>query len=109
MKRIVGIIAAVATVALATACQDGGSTPATGGSSMPSSATVTAPGTVVSPGPQRSPGATQPAGDGAPTTAGNGKCVDLAADGGWKPVNFGSALHCTEIGVPADVAGQICR
>ncbi|MFI6953913.1 LppP/LprE family lipoprotein [Nocardia sp. NPDC050408] len=33
----------------------------------------------------------------------------IAADGGWKPVDLGSALHCTEIGVPADVADKICR
>ncbi|MFE3227530.1 LppP/LprE family lipoprotein [Nocardia sp. NPDC059228] len=77
MKRIVGIIAAVAAVALATACQDSSSIPATSGASVPSSATVTAPGTVQSPAPQQSPGTTQPAGDGAPATAGNGRCVDL--------------------------------
>ncbi|MEV6769317.1 LppP/LprE family lipoprotein [Nocardia sp. NPDC051030] len=33
----------------------------------------------------------------------------VAAEGGWKPTNLGSALRCTEIGVPSDVAAKICR
>ncbi|MET9490539.1 LppP/LprE family lipoprotein [Nocardia sp. NPDC006630] len=93
MKRIVGIIAAIAVVALATACQDGTTTPAAGGSSASPSVTAAPPGsaqgstTQQSPGGgqqspgsgQKSPGGAQPGGNDAPATAGNGKCVDLTS------------------------------
>ncbi|WP_330179355.1 LppP/LprE family lipoprotein [Nocardia sp. NBC_01503] len=80
MRRMIGIIAAVAAVTLVTACQDDGTTPAPGGSSASSSVTVAPPGSAqpsaTQPTPQ-SPGTTQPTGNDAPATAGNGRCVDL--------------------------------
>ncbi len=91
MKRIVGIIAAVAAVTLsAAACQSGGTTTATGGSPSGTpghsavSSTVAAPpgtgsgngnsGNGSGNGSGGSPDAQQPP---APATAGNGACVDL--------------------------------
>jgi hypothetical protein len=77
MKSIIAILVAVASVALATACQDGVTTQPSGGSSVSNSATVAVPGSAQPPVTQQSPDATQPAGDNAPATAGNGRCVDL--------------------------------
>ncbi|MFI5775706.1 LppP/LprE family lipoprotein [Nocardia sp. NPDC051570] len=89
MRRIVGIIVAVAAVTLsASACQDGGSTPAAGGSpagkpgqSAASTTTIAPPGsgqsgTGAAPVTEPAPGS-RPPGDHAPATAGNGACVDL--------------------------------
>lgn len=82
MKRLAGIIAAVALLSLATACQDDVTTPAGGGSSAPSSVVVP-PGSAQPSGGQESPGqqpgTTEPGGNDAPGTAGNGKCVDLGS------------------------------
>lgn len=83
MKRMVGIIAALAAVTLVTACQDNGTTTAAGGSSAQSSVTAAPPGSAQpsgnqqAPGSQQPPGSTQSGGADAPATAGNGKCVDL--------------------------------
>ncbi|WP_062981066.1 LppP/LprE family lipoprotein [Nocardia anaemiae] len=77
MKRIIAIIVAVAGVTLATACQDGVTTPMSGASSVSNSATVAASESAQPPVTAQPPGATQPAGDNAPATAGNGRCVDL--------------------------------
>ncbi|WP_405496102.1 LppP/LprE family lipoprotein [Nocardia sp. NBC_00511] len=92
MKRILGITAAIAVVALATACQDDGTTPVAGGSPT----VTTAPSGAGQPSGAQAPGGGQPSGGDqspsgaqspgtttqsasshAPATAGNGKCVDL--------------------------------
>lgn len=75
MKRIFGIVSAVAALSLVTACQDDGSTKAPA-SSPPASATLAPPASIQPPATQQSPTTTRPAGDTAPATAGNGKCVD---------------------------------
>ncbi|WP_067812925.1 LppP/LprE family lipoprotein [Nocardia inohanensis] len=80
MKRFVGIIMAVAALTLATACQDDGTTQPPGTSTTSSSAGTGAPSSGGSSGESsgaQQPPATAPAGDKAPATAGNGKCVDL--------------------------------
>jgi hypothetical protein len=74
MKKIAGVVITVATVALATACQDGTTTQQPGGAST--TATQAAPGSVQPTAGGQVPGTT-PAGNGAPATAGNGTCVDL--------------------------------
>ncbi|MGW4247802.1 LppP/LprE family lipoprotein [Nocardia sp. NPDC004722] len=75
MKRIAAISTAAVALALLTACQDGTTVPKSEGTT-----TVVAPGTGAGAGhpTQVTPApATTTAADGAPATAGNGKCVDL--------------------------------
>ncbi|MFE3795350.1 LppP/LprE family lipoprotein [Nocardia tengchongensis] len=74
MKKLAGIVALAAALALTTACQDE-TTPRPGGT--PTTAAPAAPGSAQPSDTQQPPGTTQAAGGGAPATAGNGKCVDL--------------------------------
>ncbi|MFE3187610.1 LppP/LprE family lipoprotein [Nocardia sp. NPDC059240] len=73
MKRIAGVLMAAVAVALLTACQDGNSVPTPVGAAT---TTGTVPGAVQPSVGTQVPGTTA-GGDGAPATAGNGKCVDL--------------------------------
>ncbi|UGT42314.1 LppP/LprE family lipoprotein [Nocardia yamanashiensis] len=79
MKRIVGIVMAVAALTLAAGCQDDGS-PQSGGTSSAATTPAGTGGTSSEPGPgTQQPPATTSTGDSAPATAGNGKCVDLSS------------------------------
>ncbi|MGX1811675.1 LppP/LprE family lipoprotein [Nocardia sp. NPDC055321] len=80
MKRIVGIVAAVAALALTTACQDDVTSqpqPSAPGSTVATQPGGSAPGGSGSGGGGSEPGTTSPAGNKAPATAGHGLCLDV--------------------------------
>ncbi|GAB2540804.1 LppP/LprE family lipoprotein [Nocardia heshunensis] len=73
MKRVAGVLIAAVGLALATGCQDGASVPQSGGGTT----TTAAPPAAAQPSAVTQAPGTTAVGDGAPATAGNGKCVDL--------------------------------